>query len=75
MFKITTTKTSNGTGTGQVVAKGNGKQVTTNWDHAATREDNHRKAAEALAEKLGITQGITIVDDAPKGFVYAPNGR
>lgn len=49
-MKISTTYRANSSGAGRITAKGGGKQRTVNYDHALSIRDNHRAAAEALAE-------------------------
>lgn len=53
MAVITTTYKTNAKGTGQIVAKGGGKQRTINYDHSKSVRENHREAAGALAGRLG----------------------
>ncbi len=54
-FKVTTKLTSNANGRSQVVAKGNGKQLTHNVDGSKSNDWNHGTAAGALLLKLGYT--------------------
>ena len=58
-----TTKYSNKNlmGTGQIVAKGAGRQRTVNYNHAKSSEWNHGVAAGTLAVVLGLkwSDGIT----------------
>ncbi len=52
MFTITTTQTSNKSGTAVVIAKGHGKQRTTRLDHAKSAEVNAGEAAANLLDVL-----------------------
>lgn len=54
-MRITTRYTSNNNGTGQVLAKGGGKQRTVNWNHIKSNDWNHGNAAGTLA--LVLFQG------------------
>jgi len=53
--RITTTYTTNAKGEGRLVAKGEGKQRTTVYDHSASPARNHGLAAGELA--LVLVQG------------------
>lgn len=54
-MRITTTLIHRHDGRAQIVAKANGKQLTTNYDHALSHERNHGEAAGLLLRKLTIT--------------------
>lgn len=61
-MRITTTYKSNASGTGQIVAKGGGKQRTVNYDPALSKAANHGAAAGALGAAHGAPfQGVTIM--------------
>lgn len=52
MFTITVTKTAARNGSGNVVAKGHGKQKTTRWDHSKSRDENMGAGVGALLDRL-----------------------
>lgn len=52
MFTITTTQTSNASGTGVIVAKGHGKRRTTRIDHSKSDDQNRGAAVGALLNIL-----------------------
>lgn len=52
MFRITVTKTAARNGSGNVVAKGHGRQKTTKWDHSKSVEANFGAAVGALLNLL-----------------------
>lgn len=52
-MKVTTLYKTNAAGTGQIVAKGGGKQRTLPYDHARGVRANHRTAMIALVNATG----------------------
>jgi nicotinate-nucleotide pyrophosphorylase len=52
-MRIVTTYKTNNNGTGQIVAKGGGKQRTIAYDPALSIRENHRNGSAALAVRLG----------------------
>lgn len=54
MTIIRTSYISNNNGTGKILAKGAGRQVTLPYDHASSGDRNHGLAAGTLALKLGL---------------------
>jgi len=57
-MKVTTTHVTNASGRPQVVAKGNGKQLTHNVDLSKSEDWNHGTAAGALLVKLGVSGDV-----------------
>jgi len=53
-YTITTTYKTNAKGTGQIVAKGGGKQKTVSYDHGKSINQNHGSAAAVLFKSLNI---------------------
>lgn len=69
-MNITTRHTSNSKGTGQVLARGGGKQRTLTWDHAASSDTNHGRAAgELLLAHFG-TVGQPALDDLMSNITH-----
>lgn len=60
-MKIRTAYKTNGSGTGQIVAKGGGKQRTVTYDHRMTAAENHGAAAGVLANVFGFGPTRTVV--------------
>lgn len=60
-MKIVTKYKTNANGTGQILAKGGGRQRTTNYVHGDSSHTNHGNAAGTLALALGLDwhDGIT----------------
>lgn len=56
-MKIRTKYITNAKGTGQIVAKYDGRQRTIPWDHSASVDHNHGLAAGTLALALGVSWG------------------
>jgi len=54
-MKIRTQYQTNAAGTGQILAKGGGKQRTLTYDHSLGVRGNHRAAAEAVAHVHGVS--------------------
>lgn len=52
-MRIVTTYKTNNNGTGQIVAKGGGKQRTLTYDHARSARENHRTAMILLVNATG----------------------
>ena len=67
MFTITTTHTSNASGTGVIVAKGHGKQRTVKVNHAMSDEWNRGAAAGALLNVL--------LDNREQTMLRHPSGK
>ena len=66
MLNITVTKTAARNGSGNLVAKGAGKQRTTKWDHSKSIEANFGAAAGALLNVL--------VNDQQRAKIKHPSG-
>lgn len=60
---ISTKHTSNANGTGQIVAKGGGKQRTVTYLHEFSADTNHGLAAGELASVLGLAWSESITHD------------
>lgn len=54
----------------RVKATAEAGSVTIGWDHARNIEENHREAAQRLAEKFGWHQRATLVGGALPGGGY-----
>ena len=61
MFTIITKYKTNANGTGQILAKGGGKQRTTEYNPAESSDRNHGNAAGVLAQVLGLKWSDDIV--------------
>lgn len=68
-MNITTVYKTNHNGTGQILAKGGGKQRTVEYDHALSADRNHGTAAGVLALALGLTWHDGITHDASESSV------
>lgn len=66
-MNITTKYKTNHNGTGQIVAKGGGRQRTVNYNPAQSPEWNHGEAAGTLAAVLGLTWKDNIVHEPDNG--------
>lgn len=66
-MNITTTLINTDKGTPKIVAKGAGKQRTTNYDHALSHDANHGTAAGVLGLVLGLTWDDSIVHVTDNG--------
>lgn len=56
MFKITVEKKAATNGSGNVVAKGHGRQKTTKWDHSKSAEANFGAGVGALLNLLATPE-------------------
>jgi hypothetical protein len=77
MFVIRTKYKTNANGTGQIVAKGEGKQRTATYDPARSSAYNHGAAAGVLALALGLEWHPGIEHDSSDdgtqhGFAWTP---
>lgn len=66
MLNITVTKTAARNGSGNLVAKGQGKQRTTKWDHSKSADANFGAAAGALLNVL--------TDERQQAMLRHPSG-
>jgi hypothetical protein len=73
--KIRTQYKANHNGTGQIVAKGGGRQRTVQYADALSSDANHGAAAGELAQALGLEWSDTIthehLDDGRHLFVWS----
>jgi hypothetical protein len=68
---IRTAYKTNHNGTGQVIAKGGGRQRTVQWEHALSADANHGAAAGTLALALGLSWHDGITHENPgNGHVF-----
>ena len=69
-MKVSTQYKTNGNGTGQIVAKGGGKQRTATYDHSRSTRENHRHAMILLVNAHGSDKTFPRVET-----VEEDNGR
>jgi hypothetical protein len=70
MLTLSTTNKFSATGAPQILAKGNGRQVTVKVDQTKSQDWNHGTAAGTLALKLGLTSA-----DATSNMSHAVNDK
>jgi hypothetical protein len=76
-MRVTTTYKANGKGTGQIVAKGNGRQRTAPYDHSLSVAANHGQAARSFVSKVApgyrrneILNSVKVVEAKPGKTVF-----
>lgn len=69
---VTTTYKTNAKGTGQIVAKGAGRQKTLNYNHEKSISQNHGAAAAALVKMLHMPASQAM---AGRAKVDVKNGK